>query len=109
MRILVVCGAGASSTFVAQRINGAARTRELPWSAVATNEVSLPEELESSDLVLVGPHFAAHLEQIRQLAAPHGVGVVLMDANAFSDLDGTQALALVEAAVQDGTARSVHP
>lgn len=108
MRILVVCGAGASSTFVAQRINGAARARELPWLAVATNGVSLPEDLPASDLVLVGPQYAAHLEQIRGLAAPHGVGVVLLDADAFSDLDGTRALARVEDAVRDGTARSVH-
>lgn len=108
MRILVVCGAGASSTFVAQRINGAAKARELPWVAVATNGVSLSEEVAASDVILVGPHYAGHLPQIRGLAAPHGVGVVLLDADAFSDLDGTRALALVEAAIDDGTARSVH-
>jgi PTS system cellobiose-specific IIB component len=100
----VVCGAGASSTFVAQRINGAARTRNLPYVAAATNEISLAEDVESSDLILAGPHLAAHLPQIRALAAPHGVGVVLLDADAFSDLDGTRALALIEAAVQDGIA-----
>lgn len=109
MRILVVCGAGASSTFVAQRVNGAARARALPWVAVATNGVSLPEELPAVDLVLVGPHFSAHLEEIKALAAPHGAGVVLLDADAFSDLDGTRALARIEAAVQDGTARPSQP
>ncbi len=108
MRILVVCGAGASSTFVAQRVNSAARARQLPYVAVATNGVSLPEEVPASDLVLVGPHYAAHLEQIRGLAAPHGVGVVVLDVEAFSDLDGTMALARIEDAVRDGTARSVH-
>ncbi|MGC3995864.1 MAG: hypothetical protein QM779_17395 [Propionicimonas sp.] len=105
MRILVVCGAGASSTFVAQRINGAARAQGLAWLAVATNEVSLADEIASSDLVLLGPHLAPHLDRITELAAPHGVGVVLMDADAFADVDGTRMLARIGTAVQDGTAR----
>ncbi len=104
MRILVVCGAGASSTFVAQRINSAARTRNLAYSATATNEGALAESVESSDLVLLGPHLAARFEQIKELAAPHGVKVVLLDADVFSDLDGTRTLGRIEAAVHGGPA-----
>ena len=104
MRILVVCGAGASSTFVAQRINSAARARKLPYSATATNEASLAAGLGSSDLILLGPHLAANFEHIKSQAAPHGVGVVLLDADVFADLDGTRTLARIEAAIRDGTA-----
>lgn len=103
MRILVVCGAGASSTFVAQRINKAARARKLAYSATATNEASLADSVESSDLVLLGPHLAAHFEQIKGLAAPHGVTVVLLDADVFADLDGTRTVARIEAVVRDGS------
>jgi PTS system cellobiose-specific IIB component len=103
MRILVVCGAGASSTFVAQRINKAARAQKLAYSATATNEASLAEGMESSDLVLLGPHLAARLEQVKGLAAPHGVTVVLLDADVFADLDGTRTVARIEAAVRDGS------
>lgn len=103
MRILVVCGAGASSTFVAQRLNSAARARRLPYLAIATNEVALAEDVASSDLVLAGPHLAARLPHIEALAAPHGVGVVLMDMESFSDLDGIKAVALVEDALHDLT------
>jgi PTS system cellobiose-specific IIB component len=102
MRILVVCGAGASSTFVAQRINSAARARKLAYLATATNEASLAESLESSDLVLLGPHLAPHLERVKGLAAPLGVNVVLLDADVFADLDGTRTVARIEAAVSDG-------
>ncbi len=35
MRILVVCGAGASSTFVAQRLRRAAAAAGLDWDAAA--------------------------------------------------------------------------
>ncbi|CAL8970279.1 Lichenan-specific phosphotransferase enzyme IIB component [Propionicimonas sp. T2.31MG-18] len=104
MRILVVCGAGASSTFVAMRVNSAARARNLGHSATATNEAALEAGLPSADLVLLGPHLAPRFEQIRDLAAPHGVGVVLLDATVFSDLDGTRTLARIEAEVDAGNA-----
>lgn len=55
MRILVVCGAGASSTFVAQRVRHAAQARGRDISAVAGTEQSLPIDLDAADVVLVGP------------------------------------------------------
>src|SRR3546814_13881975 len=55
MRILVVCGAGASSTFVAQRVRRAAHEPGLPYSAVAGTTGSLVIDLDSADIVLVGP------------------------------------------------------
>jgi PTS system cellobiose-specific IIB component len=103
MRILVVCGAGASSTFVAQRINKAARAQGLGYSATATNEASLADGFVSSDLVLLGPHLAAHFDQIKGLAARHGVTVILLDADVFADLDGTRTVARIEGAVRDGS------
>jgi PTS system cellobiose-specific IIB component len=103
MKILVVCGAGASSTFVAQRINRAARAQALPYSATATDEASLARSLQASDLILLGPHLAPHFEQILEQARPHGVGVVLLDADVFADLDGTRTLARIEAALRDGS------
>lgn len=101
MRILVACGAGASSTFVAQRINRAARARNLAHTATATNESALAERLESSDLVLLGPHLAPRFDQIQALAKPHGVHVVLLDADVFADLDGSRTLSRIEAAVNE--------
>lgn len=105
MRILVVCGAGASSTFVAQRINAAARARKLAYSATATNEASLAQDVQTTDLVLLGPHLAPHLEQIQALGEPHGVAVVLLGKDVFADLDGTRTLARIEEAIRDGATR----
>jgi PTS system cellobiose-specific IIB component len=101
MRILIVCGAGASSTFVAQRINRAARVRHLSHTASAASESSLETHIDSVDLVLVGPHLASQLEQIESLGATHGAAVRLLDADVFSDLDGTRTLALIEEATRD--------
>lgn len=117
MRILVVCGAGASSTFVAQRVRQAAQSRGLAYSAVAGAANSLPIDLDGADVVLVGPHLAHALERIERDAAPRKATVVLLPPDIFTDLDGTRTLALVREAVEcsegnpasAGTAASARP
>ena len=98
MRILVVCGAGASSTFVAQRVRHAAQAQGLDYSAFAGTERSLPIDLDAADMVLVGPHLAHALERIERDAAARGTTVVLLPSDIFGDRDGTRTLALVRAA-----------
>lgn len=98
MRILVVCGAGASSTFVALRLRKAAAHAGLPVTALAGAAPSLAIDLDSADVVLVGPHLEESLARIRALAAPRGVAVAMLPDDIFSDLDGTRALAVAQAA-----------
>lgn len=100
MRILVVCGAGASSTFVAQRVRRAAHERGLDHSASAGTARSLPIDLDSADIVLVGPHLAADLDRIRMDATARGVVVVLLPDDVFADVTGTRTLDLVEEALR---------
>jgi PTS system cellobiose-specific IIB component len=99
MRILVVCGAGASSTFVAQRVRHAAHDQGLAYTAFAGTEQSLPIDLDAADVVLVGPHLTHALERIERDAAARGTTVVLLPSDIFRDLDGTRTLELVHAAV----------
>ena len=96
MRILVVCGAGASSTFVAQRVRRAAAG--LGYTAIAGTQQSLAVDLDAADIVLVGPHLAHDLEHIDRQAAARGATVVLLPADIFDDLDGSRTLALVRGA-----------
>lgn len=100
MRILVVCGAGASSTFVAQRVRHAAHDQGLAYIAFAGTEQSLPIDLDAADVVLVGPHLAHALERIERDAAARGTTVVLLPPDVFADKDGTRTLALVRDAVE---------
>jgi PTS system cellobiose-specific IIB component len=107
MRILVVCGAGASSTFVAQRVRHAAHDQGLEYSAFAGTEKSLPIDLDAADVVLVGPHLRHALARIERDAALRGTTVVLLPSDIFSDIDGTRTLALVRDAV--GEPGGTHP
>ena len=98
MRILVVCGAGASSTFVAQRLRHAAHAAGRQLGAVAGTRQSLAIDLDAADVVLVGPHLHDEVDDIRRDASMRGVAVVLLPEDVFTDLDGTRTLALVDAA-----------
>lgn len=99
MRILVVCGAGASSTFVAQRLRHAAQAAGRQISALAGTERSLPIDLDAADVVLVGPHLRHALERVRHEASRRDATVILLPDDVFTDLDGTRTLALVDSAL----------
>lgn len=92
MRILIVCGAGASSTFVAQRLRRAASDAGLDWDAVAGVESSvLPG---AQDALLVGPHLADRVDALRMST---GTPVALLPADIFADRDGERTLTIVRA------------
>ncbi|MET0481191.1 MAG: PTS sugar transporter [Mycetocola sp.] len=94
MKILVVCGAGASSTFVALRIRKAATARSLPVTAEACPLDSLAERLPAADAILLGPHLGDRLADIRHTADLAGVGVAVLPDTIFSSPAGDDALDL---------------
>ena len=94
MRILVVCGAGASSTFVAQRLRAAARAAGLDIDAVPVPRASLASRLPEADTLLIGPHLP-DLDDVRAEAERFGVRAIALPEDVFSDIDGTRALTLI--------------
>ncbi|WP_010524165.1 PTS sugar transporter subunit IIB [Nesterenkonia sp. F] len=105
MEILVVCGAGASSTFVAQRIRRGAEAEGLDLRASAGTEAMLPGAVDAVDVVLLGPQLTARAPEIRRCAALVGAAVAVLPESVFRDPDGTAALELARrelAAVRAG-------
>lgn len=94
MRILVVCGAGASSTFVARRIRKSADARAFTATADACPIDTLAEQLSTAQVVLLGPHLGDRLAEVRALADAAGVAVAVMPATVFSSPVGDEALDL---------------
>lgn len=93
MRVLVVCGAGASSTFVAQRIRRRAAERGLDIEARPTSTSQLVTELPGADVLLVGSHLADRLEELRSAAAEASVPIAILTEAAAAG-DGSAALDL---------------
>ena len=76
--ILVVCGAGASSTFLALAMRKQAANRRIPLRIEPVGESQLPARLDDADAVLVGPHLAADFAALSSRAAGHGVPAALL-------------------------------
>ncbi|MRH28946.1 PTS sugar transporter [Microbacterium sp. SYP-A9085] len=109
MRIIVMCAAGASSTFVAQRLRTAIAADGGSDTARAASLSSLPACLDDADVLLLGPHLSGHAAQLGQDAARRGVRVAVLPEDIFTDRDGHRALAIAAAATAPSTAAATAP
>ncbi len=98
MRIVVVCGAGASSTFAALRIRRAAESRGMAVDVHAAGEQTLAEALAGADALLVGVHLVPRLGSLEQLARAASVPVAVLPDETRT-LDGDAALDLAIAII----------
>lgn len=109
MRILVVCGAGASSTFVAQRLRAAASRHGEDVEVSAGTEATLGDLSDPVDLVLVGPHLADALGRIQDRAAAGGALCVLLPPDVFADREGSRLFETVRTALSASTTEQRSP
>jgi PTS system cellobiose-specific IIB component len=93
MRIVVVCGAGASSTFAALRIRRAAEARGFDVDVRAAGEHTLADALLDADALLVGTHLAERLSSLEAAAAAASVPLAVLPGETRT-LDGDAALDL---------------
>jgi PTS system cellobiose-specific IIB component len=90
--ILVVCGAGASSTFLASRMRALAVERGLDVTARAASNLDLSSRLPDARVLLVGPHLATSFEELKAEAGEHSVPAGLLPSTAFGPGGATDAL-----------------
>ena len=90
--ILVVCGAGASSTFLASRMRAIATERGLAITARAASNLDLSSRLADARVLLVGPHLESHFGELKAEAALHSVPAALLPSTAFGPQGATDAL-----------------
>lgn len=97
IRVLLCCGAGFSSGFLAQRGRQAAKKKQLDMTLEARSESVVSEYLDKTDIILVGPHYASALPKLREEGKPYGIKAELIPADIYSTLNGD---ALVELALR---------
>jgi len=99
-RILVVCGAGASSTFLAHRMRALAAERGVPVSVEAAAESDLALLSSGVDVVLVGHHLRDRFDQLSRTIASGGATAVLLPPAVFTPAGAASVLdaALTEVA-----------
>ena len=90
--ILLVCGTGASSGFMAKNIRLAAKAKNIEMSVKARSDSEVEDYIEEIDLLLVGPHLKYMLHDLEEIAEPHGVPVRIIEDDAYGSLDGNAVL-----------------
>jgi PTS system cellobiose-specific IIB component len=81
--ILIVCGAGASSTFLASRMRAIAASRGESVTVQAASDDDIDTRLPSADVLLVGSHLSSSFDTLRARAAGFGVPAGLLAATTF--------------------------
>lgn len=93
--VLLICGAGASSSFLAQAIRKAAKKRHIELTCNATSEAQLNQYVDKISILLLGPHLAYLEDSIRKETAAYPIKVALLTKEIYGMLDGEKALDLI--------------
>jgi len=88
-KVLIVCGAGASSTFLALRLRRVARERDLDLIVEAGTLPDVDERLAATSVLLVGPHLSAQFEELDSRARAAGARAALLPDTVFGP-DGAE-------------------
>ena len=70
IRVLLCCGAGFSSGFLAQKARQAAKKKKLDMTVEARSESVVSEYMDKMDVLLVGPHYASAVPKLTEECAP---------------------------------------
>lgn len=92
IKVLLVCGGGASSGFMAANLRKAAKERGIDLEAKARSETEVESYASEVDCIMIGPHLSYMEQEMRDRVKDTGAKVLLMDRSYYSTLDGDAAL-----------------
>lgn len=94
LNVLLVCGSGASSGFMAANMRKAAKEKGLDIKITARSESEIENYIDEIDALMIGPHLAYLIDDIEDIlkdgAKP--IKAILMKPEYYSMLDGNEAL-----------------
>lgn len=93
LRVLLCCGAGISSGFLASNARKYVKKAGCQVSIEARSHSEAAEFIPNVDVMLLGPHYASSLETFANIAKPYGTKVAVIPEAIYGTLDGK---ALVE-------------
>ncbi|MBP2098548.1 PTS sugar transporter subunit IIB [Enterococcus rivorum] len=92
LRILLVCGSGASSGFMAANMRKAAKELNLEMRIVARSESEIENYVDEIDALMVGPHLEYLLDEVDEIIQDSTLKVILMKKEYYATLDGKAAV-----------------
>lgn len=101
LSILLCCGAGMSSGFLAQRARQAAKKKKMNVNVEARSHSDIASYMSSIDILMVGPHYAGELPEFEKLAGPHNVPVCVIPQDVYAQLQGDKLLDLALSKIEE--------
>ena len=92
VRILLACGVGASTGFMAANMRKVAKKKGLDVTVKAVSKSQAMEYANQIDVLLLGPHFASEVPKYREEMREHNVKVTSIDPDAYAAIDGEKIL-----------------
>lgn len=92
IRILLACGIGASTGFMAANMRKIAKQQGLDVSVHAVSKSQVMEYADKIDVLLLGPHFSSEVAKYQNQLNDHGVKVTSIDPDDYAALDGESIL-----------------
>lgn len=106
--VLVICGAGASSTFLAHALRRQATARGIAHTFTPASVAALSMPLTSVDVVLVSSHVADWFDQAQAAAQSIGARAVQLPEIGFTPAGADIALDLLGSSPHETTESSNH-
>lgn len=101
LKIMLCCGAGMSSGFLASSARKYAKKAKLPVSVEARSHTEVADYLSSINILMLGPHYAVELANYQALAKPYGIPVILIPQDIYAQLDGARLIELAQKTVAE--------
>lgn len=92
LRILLACGIGASTGFMAANMRKAAKAKGLDVSVHAVSKSQVMDNVDKIDLLLLGPHFSTEVPKYQEMVKGHNIKVTSIDPDYYASLDGESIL-----------------
>lgn len=92
IRILLACGIGASTGFMAANMRKAAKAKNLDVTIHAVSKSQVSEYADKIDVLLLGSHFSAEVPEYQEMLKGHNVKVTSIDPDDYGALDGESIL-----------------
>ncbi|OJG69661.1 hypothetical protein RV11_GL002321 [Enterococcus phoeniculicola] len=87
-KVLLICGTGASSGFMAANARKAVKKEGLDFEIKAKSESEIGDYLNEIDVLLVAPHLKYMLDEVREEAEAAEVKVAVIPQKVYGALDG---------------------
>ncbi|MCH4083531.1 MAG: PTS sugar transporter subunit IIB [Olsenella sp.] len=100
--VLLVCGSGASSGFMAVNMRKAAKKHNVDATITARSEAEIDSYIDSIDALMIGPHLKYLADELKEKYADKPVKIILMDPSYYSTLNGEKALKHLITVLREG-------